>query len=126
MKLLVCVMKESRRALDDVLAGFLELDIKGATIVDAMGMAQVLTADISLFSGLRDLFPGGTKGSLLLLSVVEDQVVPAAVSLIKEVLGDIRRPGTGLIFTLPVDMVQGLALPMGTPERGAEPEEDAW
>lgn len=109
MRLFICIFKESRRSLDDLLAGLLELDIKGATVLDAMGMGQVLTADISLFSGLKNLFPGGGRGTMLLLSVVSEEQVEPAIGLVEDVLGDLSKPGTGIVFTLPIDRVEGLA-----------------
>ncbi len=54
MQLLVAVINESER-LDEILSGFLELGITGATIINSEGMGRVLTHDIPIFAGLQTL-----------------------------------------------------------------------
>lgn len=107
-ELLLCVVKEHRQ-LDLILEGFLELGVRGATVVDARGMAQILSNDVPLFAGLSSLFPGGTKDSYLVMSVLETERVEEVARLIEDVCGDFSVPGSGILFCLPVTYLRGLA-----------------
>ena len=61
-RLLVIVLKGHRR-LESVIEGFLELALPGATVLDARGMGEIVSADIPVFSGFRSLFGGVTEAS---------------------------------------------------------------
>lgn len=108
MKLLVMVLNKEEY-LEDVLEAFVELDIRGATILDSVGMGRVLTHDIPIFAGLRSVMAGERPFNKTILSVIEDEKVPQVVSAVEQICGDFGEPGTGIIFTLPVDFVKGLA-----------------
>jgi len=108
LEMLLCVVKDYRQ-LDMILEGFLELGISGATVIDARGMAQVLSADVPIFAGLSSLFPGGGADSHLILSVIDSQRVDEVSRLIEDVCGDFSRPGSGILFSLPVLRARGLA-----------------
>ena len=106
MKLLVVIIK-GRARLEDLLTGFLEIGVTGATVVDGQGMGQVISRDVPIFAGLKTLFPGAEGASQVILSVVPDDLVESAFALIDEVYGSLAEPGTGIAFTLPVDAVRG-------------------
>ncbi len=108
LELLFCVVKDYRK-LDMILEGFIELGITGATVLDARGMAQVLSSDVPIFAGLSALFPGGSSNSHMILSVLETGRVDEVVKLIEDVCGDFSEPGSGILFTVPVNHVRGLA-----------------
>jgi hypothetical protein len=44
-----------------------------------------------------------------LFSVVDDSLVDPAIALIQEICGDLDSPGAGIVFTIPVGRVVGLA-----------------
>ena len=54
MQLLIAVINHEER-VDDILAGFVELGITGATIIPSKGMGRVLSSDVPIFAGLRSL-----------------------------------------------------------------------
>ena len=86
LEVLFCVVKDYRQR-DMILEGFLELGITGATIVDAHGMAQVLSKDVPIFAGLSSLFPRGSSDSSLILSVMDRSKRDEVISLIEDVMG---------------------------------------
>lgn len=108
MQLLVAVINHVEQ-VDDILAGFVELGITGATIVNSEGMGHVLSHDVPIFAGLRSLTARSRPSNQTVLSVIEDEKVEAAISLIQEVCGSLDSPGAGIVFTLPVSRVVGLA-----------------
>jgi len=113
-RLLVAVINDPEK-IDDVLSGFVELGIRGATVVSSEGMGQILSHDIPIFAGLQTLLSGSRPQNRTVLSVLPLERVPEVVALLQEVTGNLESPATGILFTLPVDLVVGLA-----PELGAD------
>jgi hypothetical protein len=107
-ELLFCIVKDYRQ-LDMILEGFLEMGIRGATVLDARGMAQVLSHDVPIFAGLSSLFPGGSDDSNMIMSVLEKGQVEDVIKLVDDVCGDFDQPGSGILFTVPISLVRGLA-----------------
>jgi nitrogen regulatory protein PII len=114
MRLLVAVVHDPEK-LDEILSGFIEIGITGATVLTSEGMGSVLSHDIPIFAGLQTLVSGSRPQNRLILSVVSQDKVEPAVDILMDVSGDLDKPATGIVFTLPVDAVFGLA-----PELGAE------
>lgn len=114
MRLLVAVLHDTEK-LDDILSGFLELGITGATVLNSEGMGSVLSHDLPIFAGLQTLISGSRPQNRLILSVIPLERVKPAVELLQDVSGGLDAPATGIAFTLPVDAVFGLA-----PELGGE------
>ncbi len=113
MELLVAVINQ-QELLDDILSGFLELGITGATVINSEGMAHVLTHDIPIFAGLQTLISRSRPQNQTLFSVIEEEEkVEAAIALIQDVCGDMARPATGIVFTVPVSRVIGVAPELG-------------
>ena len=112
MRLLVAVINDPEK-LDEILSGFLELGITGATIVNSEGMGSLLSHDIPIFAGLQTLISGSRPQNRMLLSVVPAEIVEPALALLQDVVGNLSAPATGIAFTLPVDRVVGLAPQLG-------------
>jgi nitrogen regulatory protein PII len=120
MRLLVAVIND-REKLDEMLSGFIELGITGATVVSTEGMGRVLSQDIPVFAGLQSLTGGARPQNYMVLSVLAEAKVAPVVALIQDVTGGLDAPATGIVFTLPVDAVFGLARELeATPEGGGE------
>jgi len=107
LKLLVIILNEEE-LLEDILSLFLEYEITGATIFDSVGMGRILSADVPIFAGFRDLMAGSRPYNKTIFSVVKAEKVDGIVSGIRDVCGNFDEPGTGLIFTLPVDSIWGM------------------
>lgn len=115
MQLLIAVINQGEK-LDDILSGFLELGITGATVIRSEGMGRVLSHDIPIFAGLQTLLARARPENITIFSVIEDDLkVDAALALIQRICGDLLKPATGIAFTLPVNRAIGLA-----PELGSE------
>ena len=107
MELLVCVIHEEDK-LNDVLAGFVELGVPGATIFSSRGMARQLP-EAPVFAGLKDLMSSAQPENTTVFSVIESKkTLNAAIEMIKSTCGDLSAPGTGILFTLELDQVVGL------------------
>jgi nitrogen regulatory protein PII len=88
--------------VERVMEGFLELGLPGATVIDAKGMGQIVSTELPIFSGFRSLFPGSGEESYLILSVLTEEQVEEAIRMLRDVCGDFREKGTGIVFTVPV------------------------
>ncbi len=113
-RLLVAVINDPEK-LDEILSGFLELGITGATVLNSEGMGSVLSHDIPIFAGLQTLLHGSRPQNRMIFSVVPLERVDPAVALLREVTGNLDAPATGIVFTLPIDRVEGLAPELGEP-----------
>lgn len=113
MQLLIAVINQEER-LDDILAGFLELGITGATVIQSEGMGHVLAHDIPIFAGLQTLLSRARPQNQTIFSVIrEEEKVEGALRLLQEICGDLNDPATGIAFTVPVSRVVGLAPELG-------------
>jgi nitrogen regulatory protein PII len=108
MQLLIAVINEPDR-VDDVLAGFLDLGITGATVIASEGMGRVLSNDLPIFAGLQAFASGSRPQNTTIFSVIADDRVAPALNLLREVVGDLADPATGIALVLPVSQVVGLA-----------------
>ncbi len=108
MKLLVFVLN-NEAFLEEVMEAYVEAGITGSTILDSEGMGRFLTYEVPLFEGFKDFMKGNKPYNKTIFSVVHsEEVVQQAKRLVEEIVGSLDNPGTGIMFTLPVDWAAGL------------------
>lgn len=112
MQLLIAVINEEKT--EELLAGFLELGVTGATILQSEGMGRLLASEVPIFAGLEAL-RGARPRNRTLFSVMEDEQVDRVMELVREVCGSLDGPSTGIVFTVPVSRVEGLSPELGQP-----------
>lgn len=116
MQLLIAVINDVDR-VDEILAGFLEIGVTGATVIDSEGMGRVLSQEIPIFAGLQTLMSRSRPRNQTLFSVInDDDTVGQALAIIEETCGRFDDPATGIAFTIPVNRVVGLAPELGGPD----------
>jgi len=107
---LMVLVLNKEEFLDDILAAFMEIGISGATIIDSVGMGHILAYDVPIFAGLRQMIHGQRPYNKTIFTVVRDEeMIKEAVRMVEKICSSLNEPGTGLIFTVPVDMVRGMA-----------------
>jgi nitrogen regulatory protein PII len=107
MKLLVLFLNKVEK-LEEVLEGYLEVGVTGATVVDSVGMGHILSEEVPIFAGLRFMFAGAKPHNKTVFSVIRDDIEEEVIRLLKKILGDLNQPGTGIVFTFSLDRVEGL------------------
>lgn len=113
MQLLIAVINQEEK-LDEILSGFLELGITGATVIRSEGMGRVLSQDIPIFAGLQTLLSRARPQNQTVFSVIREQSkVDGAITLLQEICGNMNDPATGIVMTVPVSRVVGLAPELG-------------
>jgi len=100
MQLVICILKDSRH-LEPVIQGMLDIEVGGATIIEATGMAELIRAEMSLFAGFRNLFPN-TGHSRIVLALVSDRQARALVDQLRRICSGEDDVGKGIVFTVPV------------------------
>ena len=95
MQLVVLVLNKTE-CLEELLEKFVEINVKGATIIESSGMAKALYND----SHVSDLF-----GSLRAL---KDEIVQDVRDAVEEVTGGLDNPDTGILFSVPTLFVDGI------------------
>ena len=112
-KLLVSILSQVD-VMPQILSEFMKADIKGTTIVNCEGMLRVIgNSDINpppIFGSLRQfLNPERPKGKIL-FTVLPENKLEKAKSIIDEAVGGISNPDTGIFFTLSLDSIAGLSV----------------
>ncbi|HEU0079291.1 MAG TPA: hypothetical protein VFQ76_16670 [Longimicrobiaceae bacterium] len=107
MQLLIAVINQEEK-LEEILSGFLEIGITGATLIGSEGMGRLLAAEVPIFAGLQALAGRTRPRNQTLFSVMDDAKVDAALALLQEVCGSFDNPATGIAVTVPVTRVLGL------------------
>lgn len=108
MKLLVFILNQEEY-LEEVLEAFLELNIQGATILDSVGMGSILSQDIPIFAGFKNLMQGSRPANKTVLTVIPEKLVKPAIEAIEQVMGPLSESGRGLVFVLDIDQFHGLS-----------------
>ena len=108
MNVLFLVLNEVEH-LDEVLDAFVKVGLKGATILDSQGMASALTnggKSIPFYGSLMHLLDGAKPYNKTIFTVIEDEEkLEKAVAAVKEILGDMKKPGSGLMFSVPIGRI---------------------
>ncbi len=99
--------------LDDILDSFVDIGVKGATVLDSQGMGSVITNSGNghepFFGSIRAFLDNSKPYNKTIFTVIEDeQLLAKAVATVKNILGDIKQPGVGMMFTLPVNNIYGM------------------
>lgn len=107
MHLLIVVLNRTEK-LEELLEGFIELEIPGATILDSVGMGSVLGRDVPIFAGFRSLFAGNQPNSKVLLSLIrEEGKLEQALDFVDHLLNAGDTPGGAFSIVVPVSHVRG-------------------
>ena len=112
MNVLIIVLNQTD-LLDDILDTFVEIGIKGATILDSQGMGSAITnsgrGQDPFFGGIRRLLENAKPYNKTIFTVIEGEyLLQQAVKTVKDIVGDINKPGVGLMFTLPIGQIHGM------------------
>lgn len=110
MKLMVLILNKIE-SLEYLLEGLSSAGISGATIIDSAGLVMTLSKMESSFisSSIRSLFTsdGADTDNKTIISVIKDEQLDIARRVVYSTVGDLSKPNTGILFTVPIDFVEG-------------------
>ncbi|MFW5648233.1 MAG: hypothetical protein ACOCG5_04040, partial [Candidatus Alkaliphilus sp. MAG34] len=106
MHVLILVLNATEY-LDDILAAFVDVGVKGATILESQGMASAivnnLDKQVPLFGSLKSFLNNSRPYNKTVFAVIENkELLDEAIRATKNIIGDISQPGVGLMFSIPV------------------------
>lgn len=110
MKLLIIILNKIE-CLEELLEEFTQNNISGATIIESKGMLQELSEhdDFRFIGSLRSLFnPEHTENKTILM-VTKDETVKQISDITNKVTGGLDKPDTGILFTVPIDYLEGMS-----------------
>ncbi|MGE5587224.1 MAG: P-II family nitrogen regulator [Clostridia bacterium] len=108
MQALFLVLNKTEQ-LNQVLKTLYDCGVRGATIMNSTGMGRQLSRQVPIFASLGYLTDGDRPYNYTVFAVMKDDKVPRVIDALNRLLGDLSRPGTGILFTVPVGTVVGLA-----------------
>ena len=85
---------------------YVEAGVPGATILDSEGMGRFLAYEVPLFAGFKDFMKGNKPYNKTIISVIKENegaIISRLIPLVEEAIGPLKDPGTGIMFTIPVD-----------------------
>ncbi|MBE5965779.1 MAG: hypothetical protein E7255_02230 [Lachnospiraceae bacterium] len=96
--------------LEDILAGFVNEEISGATILDSQGMGSAIAnsenESMPLFRSFQSLLSDSHPYSKTIFTVLEnEQMVEKAVAVVQDVVDGISDTGVGFMFTVPIGKI---------------------
>ncbi len=109
MQMLILILKKIE-LVDELMEKLAESGVRGGTILEGTGMAKTLVniEDMPMFGMLRHILSDEEKlKSKVLLFVLKNDQVMTARGKIKEVIGDLTEPNTGIMFSIPITDVEG-------------------
>lgn len=113
MKLVTIILNKTE-CLDELLEEFTENKIPGATIIDSRGMVQELIEhdreDMYFLMSLRSLLAPSHKENKTIIMVSKDEDVERISKIVNKVTGGLQKPDTGILFTIPIDRLEGISL----------------
>lgn len=99
--------------LDRVVEAWLEAGVRGITVLDSIGAegmrGRASGSDRPTFLGFCRLPRTDKHSDYTLFTVADAETIKRVVPATEAVVGDLNAPHTGILFTLPVNQVWGLA-----------------
>ncbi len=96
----------------ELIKKYRENDIRGATIIETMGSSRFEKVESylnrPLIGGIKKLIEHHLVHNRTLFMVIRTkETLKDAIRVTEEVLGDLSKPGKGIMFALPVNFVKG-------------------
>ncbi len=102
MYLLIAVIN-NEALLDELITGWLDMGITGATVIESTDLLQLISDHIPIFAGFRSLTSGGTIHSKTLFTAIESQkTVDQAVAYLEMTFSKTGKPHQGVYFVTPL------------------------
>jgi hypothetical protein len=112
MKLILFVLQDAEK-LFDLLTAWKMAGVSGATVLFSTGMGRLhpstpLLDDLPLMPTLNDFYVHDEKLSRTVFTIGPDEMVEKIITVTEQIVGDLDKPGTGILIVLPTDSVHGL------------------
>ena len=98
----------------DLLEAWDAIGAKGVTCIDTSGLGHMRqkaeTGDLPFYPSLVNMLRAGEHHHRTFFTVVDnDELLEKLIQAAQDTVGDLDEPNTGILFTLPVNLVYGIA-----------------
>ena len=110
MQLLLIVLNRVEK-LDEILEKLMQHGFTGATIINSTGMMKELAKNIEnypIFGTLRYLIDMDRDENKTIFMVLKDEQVEKSKEIIRKVIGDLSKPDSAILLTLPILSAEGI------------------
>jgi nitrogen regulatory protein P-II 1 len=107
MQLMILILNREEY-LEEIMEAFVEVGVTGATIIDSVGMGRILSHDIPIFAGFRNLMQESRPGNKTILSVIDDGKTELIIKAVEQICGPFSERGKGVLLTVPLGTVHGI------------------
>ncbi|MEA2103560.1 MAG: PTS sugar transporter subunit IIA [Candidatus Cloacimonadota bacterium] len=104
-KLLLIVLYEEK-FLEDILELFIEVGVKGSTVIDSIGMGGILTK-VPLFADFTNFLGENKNYSKTILALINESKLKQIVNGVEEIMGNLNKHRGAAILSLDVDFFKG-------------------
>ncbi len=115
MKLMIFILNRND-VLDNLLEGFSAAGLGGATIIESTGLAVALSRmGSNIFSASLKAILNNEENNHTIISIIRDSQLDLARKVIYRTVGDLSKPNTGVLCTVPLDFVEGTVKKVSAP-----------
>jgi len=111
MHLLVNVLEQTEH-LPALLKEFVKIGVTGTTVLNSLGMGRILLeseTDVPAIAVIKEVLEKGKPSNKTIFAVIDNkETLQKAIDVVRSVCGNLSEPGKGILFTFPLDYVEGL------------------
>ena len=104
-KLLMIILYE-QKFLEDIMELFLELGVKGSTVIDSQGMGGILTK-VPLFADFINFLGENKNYSKTIFAIISESELHTIIRSVENLFGDLDKRGGASIIALDIHFVKG-------------------
>ena len=94
---------ENEDLLDELITGWMDLGVSGATVIETTGALQLITQHVPIFAGLRSLTSGGGRHNKTIFTAIQsDELLNSAISFLEDLCKKTEKPHQGVYFAAPL------------------------
>jgi hypothetical protein len=123
---LLMVVINNEDLLDDLITGWLDIGITGATVLESTDFVQLISTHIPIFAGFRTLTGGGMHHKKTIIAAVEKKsALDNAVAFLESLCKKPGKPHQGVYFVAPLLQFAHLGSPLDPSDRKRDIEKKA-
>lgn len=109
-KVMLVLILNKTELLDELLIAFSDAGINAATVLNSVGMAQQLSKleEDRIVATLRPFLASDHTENKLVFTIIKKEDIPIARQTVREVIGDLSEPDTGILFAIPTIFTEGI------------------
>lgn len=102
MYLLIVVINDEN-ILEDLITGWLDIGITGATVMESTDLLQLISHHIPIFAGFRSFAGTGIRhNKTLLIGIEKKQILDNAIEFLESICRKSYKPSQGVYFVVPL------------------------